>query len=103
MNLWVRILFFVLITGCANFSKTSKTEAWEKFETSFFADLWNLYPKWAFGLGHKDFAGQLKIPTRAYLLEQKEFLATEGCQLYQGYHFSRPLPLDKLESFVQAL
>ena len=36
-------------------------------------------------------------------LEQKEFLATEGCQLYQGYHFSRPLPLDKLESFVQAL
>ena len=37
------------------------------------------------------------------LLEQKEFLATEGCQLYQGYHFSRPLPLDKLESFVLAL
>ena len=37
------------------------------------------------------------------LLEQREFLVNEGCHLYQGYHFSRPLPLDKLESFVQAL
>jgi uncharacterized protein (DUF885 family) len=75
MVFWMRILLALLVTSCVSFSNSSKaTEAWEKFETSFFADLWNLYPKWAFGLGHKDFAGQLKIPNRAYLLEQKEFL-----------------------------
>ncbi|MES2547800.1 MAG: EAL domain-containing protein [Pseudomonadota bacterium] len=37
------------------------------------------------------------------LIEQKEFLVNEDCHLYQGYHFSRPLPLDKLESFVKDL
>ncbi len=75
MGLWVRILFVVVLTGCANFSKSSQsTKAWQNFETSFFSELWPVYPKWAFALGHKDFAGALKIPNRAYLLEQKEFL-----------------------------
>jgi diguanylate cyclase (GGDEF)-like protein/PAS domain S-box-containing protein len=32
---------------------------------------------------------------------QKDFLANSGCHAYQGYFFSRPLPLDDFESFVQ--
>lgn len=35
------------------------------------------------------------------LLAQKEFLLNEGCHLYQGYHFSRPLPIDGLENFIK--
>jgi diguanylate cyclase (GGDEF)-like protein/PAS domain S-box-containing protein len=33
-------------------------------------------------------------------LAQKDFLATEGCSTYQGYLFSRPLPLDEFEELV---
>lgn len=32
---------------------------------------------------------------------QREFLAGIGCQAYQGYLFSRPLPVDKFEVFVR--
>lgn len=32
---------------------------------------------------------------------QREFLAGIGCQAYQGYLFSRPLPIDKFEVFVR--
>lgn len=32
---------------------------------------------------------------------QKDFLASHGCTAYQGYLFSRPLPLDQFERFVQ--
>jgi diguanylate cyclase (GGDEF)-like protein/PAS domain S-box-containing protein len=32
---------------------------------------------------------------------QKDFLANSGCHAYQGYFFSRPLPLDDFESFAQ--
>jgi len=32
---------------------------------------------------------------------QREFLAQNGCQVYQGYLFSRPLPVDKFEEFMQ--
>jgi EAL domain-containing protein (putative c-di-GMP-specific phosphodiesterase class I) len=31
---------------------------------------------------------------------QKDFLSTNGCSTYQGYLFSRPLPLDQFEEFV---
>jgi diguanylate cyclase (GGDEF)-like protein/PAS domain S-box-containing protein len=31
---------------------------------------------------------------------QKDFLASKGCQLYQGYHFCRPLALEAFELFV---
>ncbi|HEU4853821.1 MAG TPA: EAL domain-containing protein [Nitrosospira sp.] len=31
---------------------------------------------------------------------QKDFLASHGCTAYQGYLFSRPLPLDQFERFV---
>jgi len=31
---------------------------------------------------------------------QRDFLASSGCHAYQGYYFSRPLPLDELEQFV---
>ncbi len=33
--------------------------------------------------------------------EQRDFLARHGCHAYQGYLFSRPLPLDEFEAFVQ--
>lgn len=32
---------------------------------------------------------------------QKDFLAASGCQAYQGYLFSRPLPLDDFEAYAQ--
>jgi diguanylate cyclase (GGDEF)-like protein/PAS domain S-box-containing protein len=33
---------------------------------------------------------------------QKEFLAELGCHIYQGYLFSRPLPIDEFEGFVES-
>ncbi|MDB5838148.1 MAG: hypothetical protein JWQ23_100 [Herminiimonas sp.] len=33
--------------------------------------------------------------------EQYEFLRAAGCRAYQGYLFSRPLPIDEFEAFVQ--
>ena len=32
--------------------------------------------------------------------EQREWLAAAGCSGYQGYHFSRPLPRDRLERWL---
>jgi diguanylate cyclase (GGDEF)-like protein len=32
--------------------------------------------------------------------EQRDFLASCGCRVYQGYYFSRPLPLHDLEKFM---
>ena len=32
--------------------------------------------------------------------QQRSFLASAGCQAYQGYFFSRPLPLEAFEEFV---
>ncbi len=34
--------------------------------------------------------------------EQRDFLADSGCHLYQGYFFSRPLPLSGFEQFALA-
>jgi EAL domain-containing protein (putative c-di-GMP-specific phosphodiesterase class I) len=31
---------------------------------------------------------------------QRDFLATSGCHAYQGYFFSRPLPLEAFEQFI---
>ena len=36
-------------------------------------------------------------------LEQRAMLAKAGCQLYQGYFFSRPLPVQVLEPFLRTL
>ena len=33
--------------------------------------------------------------------EQRDFLARNGCHAYQGYLFSRPLPLEAFEKFVK--
>lgn len=35
--------------------------------------------------------------------EQRNFLAAAGCHAYQGYLFSRPLPLEGFEKFVRGL
>jgi diguanylate cyclase (GGDEF)-like protein/PAS domain S-box-containing protein len=32
--------------------------------------------------------------------EQREFLESHGCHAYQGYLYSKPLPLDKFEAFL---
>jgi len=32
---------------------------------------------------------------------QRDLLTQNGCHAYQGYFFSRPLPLDEFESFVR--
>ena len=32
---------------------------------------------------------------------QHAFLAAHGCHAYQGYLFSRPLPIDELEAFLR--
>lgn len=32
--------------------------------------------------------------------EQQVFLANSGCHAYQGYFFSRPLPIDAFEAFA---
>jgi EAL domain-containing protein (putative c-di-GMP-specific phosphodiesterase class I) len=33
---------------------------------------------------------------------QRDFLAHQGCHSYQGYLFSRPLPIEKFEAFALA-
>lgn len=33
---------------------------------------------------------------------QRDFLAEQGCDAYQGYFYSRPLPLDELETYLEA-
>ena len=35
--------------------------------------------------------------------EQRAFLARQGCHRYQGYLFCRPLPVEQLENFMDAL
>ena len=32
---------------------------------------------------------------------QREFLASQGCHAYQGYLFSRPLPISEFEALVK--
>ena len=32
---------------------------------------------------------------------QRDFLARSGCHAYQGYFFSRPLPLEGFENFMR--
>jgi EAL domain-containing protein (putative c-di-GMP-specific phosphodiesterase class I) len=32
---------------------------------------------------------------------QRDFLASSGCHAYQGYFFSRPLPIEGFEAFAQ--
>ena len=32
---------------------------------------------------------------------QRDFLAANGCSFYQGYLYSRPLPLEEFEAYVK--
>ncbi|MBY0385895.1 DUF885 domain-containing protein [bacterium] len=74
MRILLIAMVLLLLTSCGSLSSSQRSTEWVEFESAFFADFWRVYPKWAFGLGHKDFAGDLKIPNRAYWVEQKEFL-----------------------------
>ena len=49
-------------------------------------------------LGHN--LGMTVIAEGVETQEQRDFLAREGCLSYQGYLFSRPLPLAQFEAFV---
>ena len=33
---------------------------------------------------------------------QFDFIVAEGCQAYQGYLYSRPLPVERLAEFIAA-
>jgi EAL domain-containing protein (putative c-di-GMP-specific phosphodiesterase class I) len=35
--------------------------------------------------------------------EQRAFLAQQGCYEYQGFLFSKPLPIEELEEFMDSL
>ncbi|MEN3363906.1 MAG: hypothetical protein V7606_1180, partial [Burkholderiales bacterium] len=35
-------------------------------------------------------------------VEQRDFLARHGCHAYQGYLFSKPLPIERLEEYIVA-
>ena len=51
-------------------------------------------------------AGSLGLTVMAEGVEteaQRTFLASQGCHAYQGYLFSRPLPLDAFEAFVEQI
>lgn len=87
---WIFIILALLqFTACGSFSQKKASPEWVRFETEFFEDLWKVYPKWAFSLGYKDAAGEIKIPSRAYRIEQKEFFLKHQQRL-------ATLPLQKL-------
>jgi EAL domain-containing protein (putative c-di-GMP-specific phosphodiesterase class I) len=48
-----------------------------------------------------DSLGLTVIAEGVELVAQRDFLARMGCHAYQGYLFSRPLPLDEFEAFVK--
>jgi len=45
--------------------------------------------------------GLLVIAEGVEIAAQKDFLARQGCHAYQGYFFSRPLPLEAFEEFAK--
>ncbi len=52
----------------------------------------------------KEIADFLKVPVVAEGVEEKEQLDTLkelGCQMIQGYYFSKPLPVSEFESFIK--
>ena len=52
-----------------------------------------------------DIAKGMKIPVVAEGVETKEqveFLKKRGCEMVQGYYFSRPLPPDEFEEQIKA-
>ncbi len=50
-----------------------------------------------------DSMGLSVIAEGVELQAQVELLARQGCHAYQGYLFSRPLPLEAFESHVRGL
>jgi EAL domain-containing protein (putative c-di-GMP-specific phosphodiesterase class I) len=48
-----------------------------------------------------DSSGLAVIAEGVEIGAQRDFLASLGCHAYQGYLFSRPLPLDEFDAFVR--
>ena len=49
-----------------------------------------------------DSLGLMVIAEGVEIEAQRDFLARQGCHAYQGYLFSRPLPIDVFEVFVRS-
>ena len=47
-----------------------------------------------------DSLGLTVIPEGVETEAQRDFLSALGCHNFQGYLFSRPLPIDEFEAFV---
>lgn len=54
-------------------------------------------------IGLADSLGLSIIAEGVETQEQRKFLASEGCIAYQGYLFSRPIPVDEFEQLAQSM
>jgi EAL domain-containing protein (putative c-di-GMP-specific phosphodiesterase class I) len=49
-----------------------------------------------------DSMGLVSIAEGVETVAQRDFLAVHGCNAYQGYLFSRPIPVEEFERFAVA-
>lgn len=56
---------------------------------------------WFYVLAEKQGLGLSVIAEGVEMAEQRDFLAQAGCHAYQGYFFSRPLPIEGFEAFAR--
>ncbi len=75
-----------------------------KIDRSFVTDIPGNVSDAAITLAIITLAKSLGLTTIAEGVEKEEqlsFLRENGCDLIQGYYFSRPLPVDEVQSFLE--